>query len=255
MTFSLKCVKKALPTYGSKVDKLNRVWKGEYDGYSGYDVVRRDYVLNISSYNHKTKEIKGTAYIKPSKKAAAYDGMNGSYKFSGTFDDQTGLITLQGHTWIQYPVGEYYLDFEFVKLAGYIDNTGSRITGMSQDGIWKMHAEKKSGLFGNAKTSQGYRYPKAYKKTQAAYPALANLTSVATYGMPGVVKSSSMVGVATDMVPLLGHLRAVEIHRQAVEDLGNVRRQPRGRHRLRWQLRVRGTQYAVRGGGHRLLHY
>ena len=200
-TFSLKRVKKALPTYGSKVDKLNRVWKGEYDGYSGYDVVRRDYVLNISSYNHKTKEIKGTAYIKPSKKAAAYDGMNGSYKFSGTFDDQTGLITLQGHTWIQYPVGEYYLDFEFVKLAGYIDNTGSRITGMSQDGIWKMHAEKKSGLFGNAKTSQGYRYPKAYKKTQAAYPALANLTSVATYGMPGVVKSSSMVGVATDMVP------------------------------------------------------
>ena len=200
-TFNLKQTSSKPPSYGQKVSKLRRVWKGEYDGFSGDTVVRRDYVLKITSYSAKTGAIKGTGYIKPSAKANKYYAVNGSYKFSGTFDKNTGLIRLQGHKWIQYPVGESTNNFEFVALKGYLDSTGTKISGMSEDGIWRMSATAESKLFGNVKTSQDYRYPAKYKKTQEAYPALANLTNITTYGMPGLSSSSSMVGSTNQMVP------------------------------------------------------
>ena len=200
-TFKLKRTTTKVAAHKSG-SKLNYVWTGEYDGASGYTVVRRDYVIRITSCSRITGALKGKAYIKPSKKANKYYGVNGSYRFSGTYDWNTGFMSMQGYSWIQYPVGDDSLDsFDFVSLKGFVDKTGTKISGMSDNGIWQMSSTSENKLFGNVKTTQTYRYPKAYKKTRAAYPALANLTNVATYGMPGLERSSSMTGSTKNMVP------------------------------------------------------
>ena len=137
--FTLTKVSDAYESYRVNANTLPRDWKGEYDGYSGSVVVRRNIEFHIEAIDGEN--VTGTAIISPSEKADSALGANGSYQFRATVDFQKGRITFQGHTWIDYPVGGGGVsNWSFVYLSGSFLENGTRISGTSDNGIWEMEA-------------------------------------------------------------------------------------------------------------------
>ena len=117
-------------------------YTGEYDGYSGGVVVRREIDINIKSVNNG--KIQGVAVLRSSSKAESGYGVNASYYFKGTYDSSTKRITIQGYDWIMYPVGEDHVgNWSFVFLDGIYNAKTKNITGTSENGIWSMECVKK----------------------------------------------------------------------------------------------------------------
>ena len=117
-----------------KKENIHRQWVGEYDGYSGEVVVRRNYKFTIDDISDDNK-ITGTAYFSPSEKADQQYAETGSYKFSGSISEDNSNINLQGFEWIEHPAME---NFDFVKLNGFFHD--DKIVGVSEKGIWSMEA-------------------------------------------------------------------------------------------------------------------
>ena len=107
------------------------VWEGEYDGNHGSTIVRRHFVVKITSCiaNNNVGKLSGTVTISPSDKADAQYDANGSYKFSGTVNMLTGVFFYQGHTWIEFP--EDYENFQFVTFDGLFEAGKTSITGIN----------------------------------------------------------------------------------------------------------------------------
>ena len=117
-----------------KKENIHRQWVGEYDGYSGEVVVRRNYKFTIDDISDDNK-ITGTAYFSPSEKADQQYAETGSYKFSGSISEESGNINMQGFEWIEHPESS---NFSFVKLNGFFHD--DKIVGVSEEGIWSMEA-------------------------------------------------------------------------------------------------------------------
>ena len=117
-----------------KKENVHRQWVGEYDGSNGEIVVRRNYKFTIDDITDEGK-VTGSAYFSPSEKADQQYAETGSYKFSGTINEENGYITMQGFEWIEHPVSE---NFDFIKLDGFFDD--NKIVGLSEEGIWNMEA-------------------------------------------------------------------------------------------------------------------
>lgn len=127
-------------------------YTGEYDGYSGSVVVRREIDINIKSISDG--QIKGVAVLRPSNKAASKYGVNASYYFSGTYDPSTKKITMQGYQWIMYPVGDGTVGYwEFVYLDGTYNTSTKKIVGTSEEGIWNMKRVNENKKQGSVKAT------------------------------------------------------------------------------------------------------
>lgn len=148
--FEIRKTSDVFVSYRLDMDTLQCDWEGEYDGTDGYVVVRRDYEIHITDVDEQGN-ISGKAIIHPSSKASAVYGANGSYIFNGTVDFRTGKIQLQGTEWIDYPVSSSTGNWSFVYLEGFIERFNNTISGISDNGIWEMHAidydvQKESGF-------------------------------------------------------------------------------------------------------------
>lgn len=121
-------------------------WEGEYSGIQDFVKIRK-MIMTIYPFSKGDKDIKGEISIFPSNPMDV-DGLYGSYYFQGSYDDETGEITVQGNEWIAYPVdiyGQLYEGgFGFVLLQGIVDKVSNEIIGTSDHGIWQLTAKNKA---------------------------------------------------------------------------------------------------------------
>lgn len=121
-------------------------WEGEYDGvdsaYSSPNKLRK-MNMYIDPFSKGDSAIEGTIYIYPVELTDT-NGVFGSYRFKGNYDDETGNITVQGVEWIAYPVDAYGqpLDsFTFVSFQGIFDKVSNEINGTTDHGTWLLFAK------------------------------------------------------------------------------------------------------------------
>lgn len=133
-TFELTHVSDKFVDCSVNLDECKADYTGFYDGFANKIVVRRSIEIFITEIN-PDGTVKGKAVFSEYKGEKHNFAANGSYFLSGNIDQRFGTINLQGHTWIDMPLG--YKNFDFVKLEGQIDRTG-HIEGISDGGIWKM---------------------------------------------------------------------------------------------------------------------
>lgn len=121
------------------IDDIPREWKGEYDGWVPFEVVKRNLNLYITGIGD-TGYIAGTALLYPSDKAPSDYGVNGKYSFRGNINLETGEITVQGYSWIEVGLGLRTGNFVFTKLEGILDVENKTINGTCDHGAWTMSA-------------------------------------------------------------------------------------------------------------------
>ena len=90
-------------------------WKGTYTGVSFQTLTQRDITLKITGVTASGK-IKGVATVD--------NGNGGSYNFKGTWNKQTGAVSITGTDWISNPYSMVFVDFN-----GTLNTSANTISG------------------------------------------------------------------------------------------------------------------------------
>jgi len=127
--------------YSVDLNTVPREWYGEYDGFHGDTIVRRNIRFSISEIA-ENGDIKGTAFVSPSDKADSKYAVESTYYFKGKINERFGRIHIQGYEWIEVPDIDtnFFVDFTGYIHEGKID--GYTVTGYTDNGIWAMETTK-----------------------------------------------------------------------------------------------------------------
>ena len=190
-------------------------WTGEYDGYSGNVVVRRN--LKMHKVSIQNGEIQGVMRFLPSSKADASYGATGRYYFKGTYDEKLATFKIQGYEWIEYPAGDSSVsNWTFVKLNGYIDTTTMTIIGSSENGMWGMRVSNAAEF----ETTPNYREDGTFTDKTGTY--YTYITGTAAYKAP---KSyTSTVTIPETITMYYQAYDVVSISNKAFANNNNIRK-------------------------------